>query len=76
MKRGRKPIYPWDYWINSPRFTATRGIDFHVAPASFVNMLRQRAVYRNVGLRVRVIGDAVDVLVKRRSVVDPFEDVA
>lgn len=76
MKRGRKPIYPWDRWINSPRFTATRGIDFHVDPASFVNMLRQRAVVRNVGLRVRVIGDEVDVTVRRRFVLDLFEDVA
>lgn len=81
MKRGRKPIYPWDAWLRPGSFTAVAGVDFRVRADTFVNMIRQRAMSRELRVHADVSLDGQTVAVKltRRpayveAVHDPFED--
>lgn len=31
--------YPWHEWTDGSAWQATRGVDFHVAPKSFISMM-------------------------------------
>lgn len=64
---GRRTKYPWVEWFASDKFTVKRGVDFTGRTDSFIQMVRQRAIGRDLRIRMKVSedGDTVTVLVEK-----------
>jgi len=69
--------YPWQEWFDAGKFTAVRGIDFHGRTDTFLQVVRQRAIGRNVRMHITVSddGNVVDVVIEPKYPVDIPNDL-
>lgn len=61
---GRKPIYPYDEWLDGQIRQLEGGIDFTAKPQSVLASIRQTAKERGMNLRTRYANDGKDVIIQ------------
>jgi hypothetical protein len=61
---GRKPIYPYDEWLDGQIRQLEGGKDFTAKPGSVLTSIRQTADARGLKLRTRYTNDGKDVIIQ------------
>ena len=52
--QGRKPLHPWDRWLDGKIYRLTSPTDFTCKPTSLANTIRKVAASRNLAVRVHI----------------------
>jgi hypothetical protein len=54
---GRPEVYPWPEWANGEVHTINPREEFSFEPEKFVSVLRNRAAYKSLRVKVKVLLD-------------------